>query len=89
MEEDKVKVEEDMAKMEEDDVSSALLMDAIRRRGCADFLRRRGYVRLFSQRRRQREDVGDEMPIAFSLLVYKRPLQVERLLRAIYRPQNL
>ena len=29
-----------------------------------------------------------EFPIAFSLLLYKEPGQAERLLRAIYRPQN-
>ena len=30
-----------------------------------------------------------DLAIAYSLLVYRKPLQVERLLRAIYRPQNL
>ena len=75
--------------------SASLLTEAIEREGCEGFLRRREYVHLFSQRRRQnrREDGsgeggGGETPIAYSILVYKNTLQVERLLRAIYRPQN-
>lgn len=31
----------------------------------------------------------EEFPIAFSIIMYKEPFMVERLLRAIYRPQNV
>ena len=32
---------------------------------------------------------AEEFPIAFSILYYKDLVQVERLLRAIYRPNNV
>ncbi|XP_064595041.1 N-acetyllactosaminide beta-1,6-N-acetylglucosaminyl-transferase-like [Liolophura sinensis] len=49
---------------------------------CAEFVRRRSYITdtLTSEEK--------DFPIAFSLLVYKDIVQVERLLRAVYRPQN-
>ncbi|XP_013386123.1 beta-1,3-galactosyl-O-glycosyl-glycoprotein beta-1,6-N-acetylglucosaminyltransferase-like isoform X1 [Lingula anatina] len=50
-------------------------------RNCSDFIHRRGYITSVSQ-------VETNFPIAFSLVVYKDVEQVERLLRAIYRPQN-
>lgn len=49
---------------------------------CVEFVRRRSYITdsLTSEEK--------DFPIAFSLLVYKDIVQVERLLRAVYRPQN-
>lgn len=49
---------------------------------CVEFRRSRGY---FARPMSQEEA---EFPIAFSILVYKDIQQVERLLRAIYMPQN-
>lgn len=49
---------------------------------CIEFRRARGY---FARPLSQEEA---EFPIAFSILVYKDIHQVERLLRAIYMPQN-
>lgn len=54
-----------------------------RTRNCAEFRRSRGYF----SRPLSREEA--EFPIAFSILAYKDPQQVERLLRAIYAPQNV
>jgi hypothetical protein len=50
---------------------------------CARFQRIRGYL---MNPMRQEEA---EFPIAYSLVVFKDAEQVERLLRAIYRPQNV
>lgn len=53
-----------------------------RTQNCAEFRRTRAYF----SRPLSREEA--EFPIAFSILAYKDPQQVERLLRAIYAPQN-
>ena len=51
-------------------------------KNCTQFVRDRGYITVpLSAEER-------EFPIAYSLLVYKDLEMVERLLRAIYRPQN-
>ena len=49
---------------------------------CSRFLVNRGYI---LQSMTQEEE---DFPLAFSLLVFCCPYQVEKLLRAIYRPQN-
>lgn len=49
---------------------------------CSQFLKYRGYI-LQSMSKEE-----EEFPVAFSILVYCCPHQVEALLRAIYRPQN-
>ena len=51
-------------------------------RSCDDFRRLSDYIQkpLNSQE--------ESFPIAYSIVVYKDPEQVERLLHAIYRPQN-
>ena len=49
---------------------------------CSSFKRNRGYIQhIFSGSERQ-------FPLAFALVVYRDVEQVERLLRAIYRPHN-
>ncbi len=50
---------------------------------CIRFKTERGYVR------RSLSNEEEEFPIAFSILLYKDLQQVERLLRAIYRPNNI
>ncbi len=50
---------------------------------CTDFKMKRGYVTESLMRE------AEEFPIAFSILYYKDLVQVERLLRAIYRPNNV
>ena len=49
---------------------------------CSDFIRRRGYT--MSSMTKEEEN----FPIAYSILAYRNIEQAERLLRAIYRPQN-
>ncbi|CAE1312489.1 GCNT1 [Acanthosepion pharaonis] len=49
---------------------------------CSQFLKYRGYI----LRSMTKEE--EQFPVAFSILVYCCPHQVEALLRAIYRPQN-
>ena len=51
-------------------------------RNCSDFIRRRGYI--MSSMTKEEEN----FPIAYSILAYRHIEQTERLLRAIYRPQN-
>ncbi|XP_013386316.1 beta-1,3-galactosyl-O-glycosyl-glycoprotein beta-1,6-N-acetylglucosaminyltransferase [Lingula anatina] len=51
-------------------------------RNCLQFQENRGYIMNSS-------DLEKSFPIAFSILVYKNAHQTERLLRAIYRPQNI
>ncbi|GFR77814.1 beta-1,3-galactosyl-O-glycosyl-glycoprotein beta-1,6-N-acetylglucosaminyltransferase 3-like [Elysia marginata] len=51
-------------------------------KNCTTFMRKRGYFTM------SLSDEEDAFPIAYSLLVYKDLEMVERLLRAIYRPQN-
>ncbi|XP_046338983.2 beta-1,3-galactosyl-O-glycosyl-glycoprotein beta-1,6-N-acetylglucosaminyltransferase-like [Haliotis rufescens] len=51
-------------------------------RSCKDFVRNRGYIINSNP-----EETG--FPIAFSIVMYKDVEQVERLLRAIYRPSNI
>ncbi|XP_046547746.1 beta-1,3-galactosyl-O-glycosyl-glycoprotein beta-1,6-N-acetylglucosaminyltransferase-like isoform X2 [Haliotis rubra] len=50
-------------------------------RNCTRFLNQRGYIMDVSAEE-------TEFPLAFSILMYKDVEQVERLLRAIYRPSN-
>lgn len=50
---------------------------------CAEFQRQRGYI--MSSLTEEEE----EFPLAFSMIVYKEAEMVERLLRAVYRPQNV
>ncbi|KAJ8319670.1 hypothetical protein KUTeg_002779 [Tegillarca granosa] len=50
---------------------------------CREFIQKRNYI-MSSLTLEEKE-----FPIAYSLLVYKHEEQVERLLRAIYRPQNV
>ena len=45
---------------EEEDLSAILLTKAIEQIGCEAFLRERGYIRLFSQRRRQTKGKRDK-----------------------------
>jgi len=49
---------------------------------CSKFISDRGYITDFLT------ELERDFPIAFSLLMYKDVEQAERLLRAIYRPQN-
>ncbi|XP_076457275.1 N-acetyllactosaminide beta-1,6-N-acetylglucosaminyl-transferase-like [Babylonia areolata] len=49
---------------------------------CSLYRRQAGYIKNVSAEER-------EFPLAFSLMVYKEPEQVERLLRAVYRPHNV
>ncbi|CAG5115359.1 unnamed protein product [Candidula unifasciata] len=49
---------------------------------CSRFQKTRGYIML------SLTEEEEEFPLAYSLLVYKDLEMVERLLRAIYRPQN-
>ena len=51
-------------------------------KNCSQFVRKRGYITVSLSKEE------DDFPIAYSLLVYKDLEMVERLLRAIYRPQN-
>ncbi|KAH3706326.1 hypothetical protein DPMN_065711 [Dreissena polymorpha] len=51
-------------------------------KNCSYFKRLRGYIN------HHLTEVERDFPIAFSLLIYKDIEQSERLLRAIYRPQN-
>lgn len=51
-------------------------------KNCDDFKKKRGYI-LRALRKRERD-----FPIAYSIMIYKDIEQFERLLRAIYRPQN-
>ncbi|CAG5122436.1 unnamed protein product [Candidula unifasciata] len=50
---------------------------------CDDFHKQRGYIMS------SLTDEEEQFPIAYSILVYKDAEMVERLLRAIYRPQNV
>lgn len=50
---------------------------------CKSFIDKRGYIMSALT------ELEAEFPIAFSLLMYKDLEQAERLLRAIYRPQNI
>src|SRR6218665_712146 len=50
---------------------------------CALFKKERGYVQVPLSREEE------DFPLAFSLAVYRDVEQMERLLRAIYQPQNL
>ena len=50
-------------------------------RNCTEFTRKRGYVK--------KSDEDEDFPIAYSILFYKEIEQLEFLLRAIYRPQNI
>ena len=50
---------------------------------CQEFIDKRGYIMSSLTK------LEADFPIAFSLLMYKDIEQVERLLRAIYRPQNI
>ncbi|KAK2143825.1 hypothetical protein LSH36_810g00014 [Paralvinella palmiformis] len=50
---------------------------------CQEFKGRRGYVT------ETISSVEEDFPLAYSILMYKDPEQVERLLRAIYRPHNI
>ncbi|KAH3827155.1 hypothetical protein DPMN_129084 [Dreissena polymorpha] len=50
---------------------------------CGHFKKQRGYIT------HQLSEKESNFPIAFSLIVYKDIEQVERLLRAIFRPQNM
>ncbi|KAK3589239.1 hypothetical protein CHS0354_008301 [Potamilus streckersoni] len=52
-------------------------------KSCDSFLEKRGYIM------RSLDSVEETFPLAFSMLMYKDVYQVERLLRAIYRPQNI
>ncbi|XP_060591317.1 N-acetyllactosaminide beta-1,6-N-acetylglucosaminyl-transferase-like [Ruditapes philippinarum] len=52
-------------------------------RNCSSFIDERGYITHHLTTEEQ------QFPIAFSILMYKNVEQVERLLRAIYRPQNI
>ncbi|KAL4236033.1 Beta-1 [Mactra antiquata] len=49
---------------------------------CTEFIKKRGYI--MDSLTKQEED----FPVAFSIIMYKDIVQSERLLRAIYRPQN-
>ena len=51
-------------------------------RNCSEFVHKRGYI--MSSMTKEEEN----FPIAYSILAYRNMEQVERLLRAIYRPQN-
>ena len=55
----------------------------VQTRNCDDFIRQNGYIVDPLSEREER------FPLAFSMVVYKDIEQVERLLRAIYRPQNV
>lgn len=50
---------------------------------CSDFIRSRGYVM------QPMSDEEAEFPIAYNILMHRTVTQVERLLRAIYAPQNI
>ncbi|KAK3589241.1 hypothetical protein CHS0354_008303 [Potamilus streckersoni] len=52
-------------------------------KSCDSFLEKRGYIM------RSLSSVEETFPLAFSMLMYKDVYQAERLLRAIYRPQNI
>ena len=52
-------------------------------KNCSDFVAKRAYIT------DPLTQVEKEFPIAFSILMYTAPEQTERLLRAIYRPQNI
>ncbi|XP_060607127.1 beta-1,3-galactosyl-O-glycosyl-glycoprotein beta-1,6-N-acetylglucosaminyltransferase-like [Ruditapes philippinarum] len=52
-------------------------------KNCSSFIDERGYITHPLTTEEQ------QFPIAFSILMYKNVEQVERLLRAIYRPQNI
>ena len=51
-------------------------------KNCSNYKNERGYI-LRALRKREKE-----FPIAYSMMIYKDIEQFERLLRAIYRPQN-
>ena len=51
---------------------------------CPRFCSKRGY----DQQCTCSSSIEEEFPLAFSILMYRDVFQVERLLRAIYRPQN-
>jgi len=65
-----------------DSDSSLILTQAILQNGCDNFLKKRRYFLKLKPNRKN--DFG----IAYSILVYKGPIQIEQILRAIYRPQN-
>ena len=50
---------------------------------CTDFKLRRGYIM------KTLSEESAVFPLAYSILFYKDLMQVERLLRAIYRPNNI
>ncbi|KAH3816230.1 hypothetical protein DPMN_117743 [Dreissena polymorpha] len=50
---------------------------------CSSFILHRGYITI------PMSEMEREFPVAFSILMYKDIEMFERLLRAIYRPQNL
>ena len=50
---------------------------------CTDFKSRRGYIM------KTLSEESAAFPLAYSILFYKDLMQVERLLRAIYRPNNI
>ena len=52
-------------------------------KNCTDFKLRRGYILETLSKE------SAEFPLAYSILFYKDLMQVERLLRAIYRPNNI
>ena len=52
-------------------------------RNCARFIHSRGYINATLSR------IEADFPVAYSLQVYKDIEMVERLLRSVYRPQNL
>ncbi|KAK3589240.1 hypothetical protein CHS0354_008302 [Potamilus streckersoni] len=52
-------------------------------KSCDSFLEKRGYIMS------SLTSVEEAFPLAFSMLMYKDVYQAERLLRAIYRPQNI
>ncbi|XP_013411058.1 beta-1,3-galactosyl-O-glycosyl-glycoprotein beta-1,6-N-acetylglucosaminyltransferase isoform X2 [Lingula anatina] len=54
----------------------------LKSKNCTKFVKERQYI--LSSLTKEEE----EFPLAFSIMVYKNAEQVERLLRAIYRPQN-
>ena len=63
--------------MTEDDMDSLVLMSAIGQIGCYEFLRRRGYVHLYSQRRRQSETSANNRTVFSFLSLFKLGITVE------------
>jgi hypothetical protein len=63
-------------------LTETYIRNTIRNGNCVDFLNRRGY---YSE---PVSSVEAEFPISFSIIIYNKIGQFERLLRTIYRPQN-